>query len=274
MKKKFIVSLILILTISGCSSNQTETPINKQDFGYYKMPYTAKTLFSEGLNSMNRGKNSEALEKFSQFVKIYPNFPQGYYNLGLVLANNNQYKEAVENWEKCVSIDIKNADAYFNMAEGYKILYNNEKAIINYKKYLELEPNDKNKELIINKIKQLQKATIGNGVIGKVLLTDKNGLKDNIATSNKAYFDMQNDKIYSSIEVLDTVNEPEITAQWNYFIDNKHKLEINKIKLNPKKPENLLLSILKPKDEWIKGKYSFEVYVNNSLNVEIIYYIQ
>lgn len=274
MKRNFIAGLILILTISGCSYNNNEISSDNADFGYYKMPYEAKALFSEGINSMNEKRQSDALEQFSRFVKIYPEFPQGYYNLGLILANNNQYKEAVENWEKCVSLDRKNADAYFNMAEGYKILYDNENSIKNYKKYLELKPEDKNKEAIIQKIKQLQKATIGNGVIGKVLLTDKNGLKNNVATTNKSYFEMQDEKIYSSVEVLETKNEPEITAQWNYFIDNKHKLEVNKVKLNPTKPENILLSITKPKDEWIKGRYSFEVYVNNALNVETIYYIQ
>ena len=274
MKKNLIGCLILILMLSGCSFNQKRDLMDKKDFGYYKMPYEAKVLFSDGIKSMQNKSSNEALSKFTEFVKLYPDLPQGYYNLGLILATNNEYKEAVENWEKCVSIDSNNADAYFNMAEGYKALYNNEKAIRNYKKYLELRPNDTNKTTIMDNIKKLQQATSGNGVIGKVLLTDKNGLKNNIATTNKSYFSLDDEKIYSFIEVADAENAPEITAQWNYFIDNTHKLEVNKVKLNPTKAENIVLSITRPKDQWIKGRYSFEVYVNNNLNVEMIYYIQ
>lgn len=273
MKKYFITFFTLLIILNGCTYYSPVSQDNHHKKNY-KMSYDAKVLFSEALRLFEKDKKQEAIVKFKEFVRLYPDLPQGYYNLGIVHASLKEYRQAVENWEKSVNLDSSNADAYFNLAEGYRFLYNNKKSIKNYQEYLTLRPNDEKKSEILKVISALQQSNIGQGIIGKIFLTNKNGIKNNIPVHSTAVFNGMDDEIYSYIEILDISNAPEILVKWNYFINDNYKIEVNKAKILPKKVENELISIKKPSNGWVKGKYNFEIYVNDELNSEMVYYVQ
>jgi len=65
-----------------------------------------------------------------------------HYNLGIIYENAGRYKEAAEEYEKTLELAPDDADIHYNLAIVYDDhLQDNEKAIIHYRRYLELAPN-------------------------------------------------------------------------------------------------------------------------------------
>jgi len=61
--------------------------------------------------------------------------------LGYQLLRTNKTKEAIEIFKLNVEAYPQSANAYDSLGEGYMVAGNNEQAIVNYKKSLELNPN-------------------------------------------------------------------------------------------------------------------------------------
>lgn len=80
-----------------------------------------------------------------------------HYNLAVNYARSGLYDEAVEAYEKSLTYDPKNADAHYNLG----LLYGNfktdgQKAILHYRKYLELKPNADDREEVLGLIEKLK----------------------------------------------------------------------------------------------------------------------
>ena len=68
----------------------------------------------------------------------------------------NLYDEAIEAYEKSLTFDQNNAEAHYNLGLLYdKVKTDPEKAVLHYKKYLELKPDAEDKEEIETWIQQL-----------------------------------------------------------------------------------------------------------------------
>jgi len=80
-----------------------------------------------------------------------------YYNLGVAYTQSKLYDEAVDVYEESLKFNYDNPEAHYNLA----LLYDNfkqdsEKAILHYKKYLELKPDADDEEEVkawINRLK-------------------------------------------------------------------------------------------------------------------------
>jgi len=79
-----------------------------------------------------------------------------YYDLGVAYTQSKLYEEAITVYEKSLKFNNINPDAHYNLA----LLYDNfqqdsGKALLHYKKYLELKPNADDKEEVEDWIKRL-----------------------------------------------------------------------------------------------------------------------
>ena len=55
--------------------------------------------YNKGVDLINLGKNEEALNYFSQAIKLYPNYANFYNGIGNALGNLCKYKEAIDSYE-------------------------------------------------------------------------------------------------------------------------------------------------------------------------------
>jgi tetratricopeptide (TPR) repeat protein len=71
-----------------------------------------------------------------------PDSPEGFFNLGEVLAKSGDYDKAIEAYEKAIAMAPKNAKYYRALGEAYYKKGNRAGAIAAFKKALELDPTD------------------------------------------------------------------------------------------------------------------------------------
>ena len=80
-----------------------------------------------------------------------------HYNLAVAYTKSKLYDDAIESYEKSLSINPNNADAHYNLGLLYSDVKNNsEKAAKHYKKYLELKPNAEDRDEVQDWIDKLR----------------------------------------------------------------------------------------------------------------------
>jgi tetratricopeptide (TPR) repeat protein len=99
-----------------------------------------KDAVLDGLSSLNRGRPEEALESFNRAISIDPNHPDGYLGRANTLNTLGRYQESLKDYERVIEINPEIANAYVNRAIAYSHLKEYEKAILDYEKALELDP--------------------------------------------------------------------------------------------------------------------------------------
>ncbi len=62
-------------------------------------PEDAQAYYDKGVALLHLGKNREALNIFTQAIKLYPNEADFYNGKGCALDNLGQYKEAIDSYE-------------------------------------------------------------------------------------------------------------------------------------------------------------------------------
>lgn len=68
------------------------------------------------------GHSEEAIEMFLKTIESYPNAPAHYLNLGTVQSKLGRHKDAVETFQKMLSLGMDSFVVYRNLAEEYKSL--------------------------------------------------------------------------------------------------------------------------------------------------------
>ncbi|MCP4150894.1 MAG: serine hydrolase [bacterium] len=103
-------------------------------------------IMSQGLTA--------GLKKYDEWLVREPGaFIEGELNsLGYKLIENNKFKEAIVFFEKNVELFPKSANAYESLGKAYAQKGNKETAIKNYKKSLQLNPNNPNVVEILKKL--------------------------------------------------------------------------------------------------------------------------
>tara|TARA_B100001057_G_C22807514_1_gene934082 strand:- start:119 stop:1651 length:1533 start_codon:yes stop_codon:yes gene_type:complete len=76
-----------------------------------------------------------------EILKLYKDIPEVYNFYGLALQNLNRHKQAINYFNKAISIQPKDYSAFNNLAISYKFLYMNKLAYENFNKCLELKNN-------------------------------------------------------------------------------------------------------------------------------------
>jgi tetratricopeptide (TPR) repeat protein len=94
------------------------------------------------------GKFDEANQEVQEVAKLDPAIGgQSYFNLGAVLSNRGRSKEAVEAFNKAITIDPKNAEAYYQLGIAYFGSTDTiGQAVTALEKYLQLQPSGANAE--------------------------------------------------------------------------------------------------------------------------------
>jgi len=129
--------LVVLLILSGCGPK----PIEKES-----ILDTPDNHYRQGMRSYNRGDLQGATEEFNRATALDPDYAGGYIGLGLVEAEKENYKEALDLVDKGIGKNKDFIDGY--IAKG-RILVKQEKgdkwldnAVKQYEKALKIDENN------------------------------------------------------------------------------------------------------------------------------------
>ena len=143
MKKYLFVVLIFILC--GCAGNDND----------------AQSKLNEGGKSFQKGDYDSAIQKYNEALEVDPDNSIGYNLLGMAYrfkfnqTGAQEYKDKeIEALKKAIELDPQYWVAYKNLAAS--LYYQNKKkeAVPYLEKALELQPNDPEKTLLLQWIKE------------------------------------------------------------------------------------------------------------------------
>jgi tetratricopeptide (TPR) repeat protein len=105
------------------------------------IPPKAQEQFSKGLESMDRGKTSDAEKDFKNAVKIDPKFAPAYLRLSVIYADQNHFPEAEDAIHRAMAIDKDSGDNYAYYGYLYMKEKQPEKAQQSFEKSVQIAPN-------------------------------------------------------------------------------------------------------------------------------------
>jgi tetratricopeptide (TPR) repeat protein len=101
---------------------------------------TAEAWVQKGIQSEKNGDFKNALECYSQAVKMEPQLPTAWFNRGVARIKLKQYSMAVVDLNKCILLDTGFQEAYFNRALALWRSGNLQFALTDVSKYLTYFP--------------------------------------------------------------------------------------------------------------------------------------
>ena len=94
-----------------------------------------------GATNMGLKQYDEAVSSFSRAIKINPNYPDAYNNMGIALKDQGKLDEAIKAYEKAITLKPDYAEAYSNMGSALKEIGQFKEAIAAYEKAITLKPD-------------------------------------------------------------------------------------------------------------------------------------
>ncbi|MBI5788663.1 MAG: tetratricopeptide repeat protein [Candidatus Schekmanbacteria bacterium] len=115
-----------------------------------------ETHLSRGLEYYRVKDLDNALQEFSQVLKLNPDNPRAHFQLAVIYQKRGQLDLAILSYERTLALNPQYSKAYFNLA----LLYSEEqpdpeKAVTNFNKFLELNPKYEQAAQIRTRIKHL-----------------------------------------------------------------------------------------------------------------------
>ena len=164
--KKYLILLLLVanlgLGIQGFSAMTREEKIS---------------LEKQIDEAYDKNDNKKTISLVSRYVKEFPNNADYLNKLGVLYANENNYKEA-EKWY-LKAIENGNLTAISNLADNYSQLKDYEKAIKYYKEYEKVADNPRNYTWIAAAYENLEDYKNAREWYFKALKTEKDGFSEN-----------------------------------------------------------------------------------------------
>lgn len=97
---------------------------------------------NSGAKLLKQGKFKEALEQYDKAISIYPYDAGVHSNRGIVLSGVSKHSEAIKEFRKVIELEPSWADGYNNLADELKIRKDFAGAEANLKKAMQLAPSD------------------------------------------------------------------------------------------------------------------------------------
>ena len=164
--KKYLILLLLVanlgLGIQGFSAMTREEKIS---------------LEKQIDEAYDKNDNKKTISLVSRYVKEFPKNADYLNKLGVLYANENNYKEA-EKWY-LKAIENGNLTAISNLADNYSQLKDYEKAIKYYKEYEKVADNPRNYTWIAAAYENLEDYKNAREWYFKALKTEKDGFSEN-----------------------------------------------------------------------------------------------
>lgn len=101
-----------------------------------------KIFFLLGTTYLQLKKYDDAINNLEFSIKLNPNFPNTYNNLGIALAEKQKYSDALTNYDKAINLKKDYAEAYLNKGISLNKLKRYDEAIKHFKFLIKINPSD------------------------------------------------------------------------------------------------------------------------------------
>lgn len=276
VRKTILIAFILLIT--GCQQPEktqpeisvAETVETKNEVQTNKLPKEVQIQFKQGNYFLTKSDYVNAIRKFQFVINRKPKFAQAHYNLGVAYFETKRPEEAIKEWQLTLQYDSDYTKAYLSLGYAYEQLANNTQAVEYYDKYLQLNPDDPNSKVIIEKINTLRGQNVGQGIIGRVVISDDVNPETYQTDHPKDIFTNTKDIIYATAEIGDAPKNTNIKAAWYYLGIKGEEVLVNSKEKILTGPQNMIFAIRKPsKGPWPTGRYEIRLYVNGKENLSV-----
>ena len=121
-------------------------------------PYFIEARNNLGAVYIKLGQLDEAIEEFKGAIEINPYYPGLHNNVGYLYSKRNLFKKALEEYQEVLELDPENAEVHKNLGLLYfDKLKDYAKAREYWERYLVLNPNDPQNDMIRKKIEETKK---------------------------------------------------------------------------------------------------------------------
>ena len=135
---------VVLYNIAGASNAglmQFDAAINN-----YKKALKINPDYPDAYNNMgnalkDKGDLEAAIESYKQALKIKPDYAEAYYNMGIALKGKGDLEAAIESYKQALKIKPDYAEAYNNMGSALNDKGDLEAAIESYKQALKIKPD-------------------------------------------------------------------------------------------------------------------------------------
>jgi tetratricopeptide (TPR) repeat protein len=99
-------------------------------------------LYRKAAEIAQSGNLQQAVPLFREVIKLSPHYTKGHYGLGKALLYKEEtVQEGIQHLQKAVSLDRRNASAFFYLGIGYMLSKNYMNSIDAFQKAYQLDPN-------------------------------------------------------------------------------------------------------------------------------------
>ena len=116
----------------------------------------ADVHFEKGVDYINQEDYQQAIEEFNRVISIDSEYIDAYCGIGIAYLNQKKYKKAIEVFEKATALGPDEPIAYYLLGKAYKEIMNYEQAISAWNKFLVLHPKGKRARRLRKHIKRLE----------------------------------------------------------------------------------------------------------------------
>lgn len=116
----------------------------------------ADVHFEKGVDYINQEDYQQAVEEFNRVISIDSEYIDAYCGIGIAYLNQKNYKKAIEVFEKATALGPDEPIAYYLLGKAYKEIMNYEQAISAWNKFLVLHPRGKRARRLRKHIKRLE----------------------------------------------------------------------------------------------------------------------
>ena len=115
-----------------------------------------RKLMAAGSRHLESGRIKDARRTFRDALKLQPNHPKAYANLGWCAMNEKAYGKAIVQFKAALAKRPRFADGLFGLGYAYEKEGSSASAIRVYKRYLRYYPKGKKSAMVKTRLKQLQ----------------------------------------------------------------------------------------------------------------------
>ncbi|RJP16724.1 MAG: tetratricopeptide repeat protein [Candidatus Abyssobacteria bacterium SURF_5] len=111
-------------------------------------------LSALGVHYYKTGALAKSQEAFDRLVQTQPDYPNAYYNLGLVLNSRMHYTKAINAYQLAIEKEPKDADVWNNLGVVYYEMGMYSDAAKSFERALQLSPDHSNAQMNLSRLKQ------------------------------------------------------------------------------------------------------------------------
>jgi tetratricopeptide (TPR) repeat protein len=116
----------------------------------------AQEYYSKGNESASAKEFEDAIEWYTKAIEELPDFYEAIDNRAFTLMDLARWNEAIVNFEESLRVEPKNLAAVFSIGECYFKLGEYEKAVVQFRAALEIQPDDRNSKEWLDKANKMR----------------------------------------------------------------------------------------------------------------------